>query len=379
MPIVTDYLHSKAAKNKIPLMGNFELSPVCNFSCKMCYIRRTPEQVRKEGKRIRDWKEWLELGKQCKDAGMLYLLLTGGEPFIYPGFRKLYEALHKMGIIIMINSNGTMIDEETVEWLKTMAPARINITLYGASPETYKKLCGCADGFERAKKAIALLKEAGIPTVINVSMIPENKDDMEGIIEIGREFDLNTRIVTYMFPPVRRNEWEGYSRFTAEEAGKMYLQKFRCQWPDEYEKIIKGKMELLNKKVDAEAETNWGADIENEEEHMSCRAGRSSFWVSWDGVMTACGMLPFPMETYPFDEPFNDCWLKLNKAVREAAVMRECSKCSKKDICKPCVARLYAENGNVQDKSGYLCEMTDYIIDGMKTDLEEIEKLNGNN
>ena len=39
MAEVLDYLHRKAAARKIPLSGTFELSPVCNFSCRMCYLR----------------------------------------------------------------------------------------------------------------------------------------------------------------------------------------------------------------------------------------------------------------------------------------------------------------------------------------------------
>ena len=110
----SDYLFQKASINKIPLSGTFELSPVCNFSCKMCYVRKTSDQIKKEGKCLRDWTEWLELAKQCREAGMLYLLITGGEPFIYPHFKELYGALHSMGFLISINTNGTMIDEETV-------------------------------------------------------------------------------------------------------------------------------------------------------------------------------------------------------------------------------------------------------------------------
>ena len=50
MARVSDYLYRKAAANKIPLNGCFELSPVCNFSCRMCYVRRTPSQLKEEGK-----------------------------------------------------------------------------------------------------------------------------------------------------------------------------------------------------------------------------------------------------------------------------------------------------------------------------------------
>lgn len=371
MAVYSDYLYQKASRNRIPLNGCFELSPICNFHCRMCYVRKTHEQIRKEGKRIREWKEWIDLAKQCKEEGMLYLLLTGGEPFLYPHFQELYEELHRMGFIISINSNGTMIDEKTVEWLKTMAPGRINITLYGASADTYERICGNADGYYRAVKAILLLKEAGIPVVINASMIPENEKDLEEIVEFGKKYGINTRIAVYMFPPVRREQEKEDSRFTAQEAAEIFHRKQRCLFAQkEYDRIIKKDWEKIGPSKTGDKDEVWGSNLE----YMRCRAGRSSFWVSWDGTMCACGMLPFPVQKYPFEYPFRECWLELTDKVRTTKVLAECNKCEKKEICKPCVAMLYAETGDVNRKAPYLCEMTDCIIDRMKYELQEMDR-----
>lgn len=149
-----DYLYSKAARQRIPLGGTFELSPVCNFSCHMCYVRKTKAELARLGKREITADEWIRMGKECRDAGMLYLLLTGGEPFLYPEFRRLYEALHEMGLLLILNTNGTLIDEETVGWLKDRAPSRVNVTLYGASRETYGRVCQNSDGFELAERGM---------------------------------------------------------------------------------------------------------------------------------------------------------------------------------------------------------------------------------
>src|SRR5699024_6376908 len=116
----------------IPLSGTFELTPVCNMNCRMCYVRMSREE-QEAVHPLRTAKEWLELGKTARDRGMLYLLLTGGEPFLRPDFREILSGLHQMGLLITINSNGTLIDESVVEWLKESPPVRINITLYGAS------------------------------------------------------------------------------------------------------------------------------------------------------------------------------------------------------------------------------------------------------
>lgn len=364
---VSDYLYRKASINKIPLNGTFELSPVCNFACKMCYVRRTPEQIQKSGKRLRNWTEWLELAKECKKEGMLYLLLTGGEPFIYPNFKELYLELHKMGFLISINTNGTMIDEETLEWLREAAPHRVNITLYGTSEDTYEKICGNRKGYGRAANAILMLKELGVQVVINASMIPQNASDMEGIIAFGKEHGILTRVSTYMFPPVRREKEEADSRFTAEEAAEMFLRKQKCIMEmDEYyqmeEKQLK-EMQTLNR----DDEEVWSDNLE----YMRCRAGRSTFWVSWDGTMTACGMLPFPVEAHPFEQPFHECWMKITNAVRTTKVLQECNSCPKKGICRPCVAMLYAENQDVNHKAPYLCEMADHIVKKMEKELRE--------
>lgn len=367
MATVSDYLYHKASINKVPLNGAFELSPVCNFSCKMCYVRKTPEQIRCEGKQIIPWQKWLELAKQCYDAGTLYLLLTGGEPFLYPGFRELYERLHDMGFVLSINTNGTMIDRETVQWLKLRMPSRVNITLYGASEETYGRICGNGSGYSRTVDAIQMLTEAGIPVVINASMIPENACDLEKILDFGKGLSLNTRMSTYMFPPVRRDAEAGDSRFTPEMSAQMYIRKNRCLLPeDSYIEMLENRRHLSQTE---DGRQDWGQDSE----FMRCRAGRSSFWINWEGSMTACGMLDFPLKTEPFREPFADCWLRLTNAVRSTPVLAGCAGCNKREVCGACVAMIFTETGTIDQKAPYLCQMADHILELVESEWEELK------
>ena len=37
-PRLSTYLHAKACRSGTPLAGNFELTPRCNFECRMCYV-----------------------------------------------------------------------------------------------------------------------------------------------------------------------------------------------------------------------------------------------------------------------------------------------------------------------------------------------------
>lgn len=108
---LTKFLFHKASGQLLPLSGTFELSPVCNFSCRMCYVRKTPQEVAAHPRAMLTLERWLELARQAREQGMLYLLLTGGEPFLWPDFWPLYEQLIDMGFLISINTNGSLIDE----------------------------------------------------------------------------------------------------------------------------------------------------------------------------------------------------------------------------------------------------------------------------
>lgn len=125
-----------------------------------------------------------------------------------------------MGFMVSMNTNGTMITDDTVSWLSEMPPARMNITLYGASNETYGRLCRNPNGYTQTVQAVRMLKEAGISVKLNASMTPYNIDDLDGIYKTAEELDVYVQ-AAYMYPPVRKSEdnvGRG-DRFSAEEAG----------------------------------------------------------------------------------------------------------------------------------------------------------------
>ena len=131
--LLTKMLFQKSSIKKIPLSGTFELSPVCNFDCRMCYVRKSPEEVKCHNRKMLNLEQWKKIADQAENAGMLYLLLTGGEPFLWPDFWKLYMYLSKKGFLISINSNGSLIDEGVIEQLKERPCIRISMTWYEGS------------------------------------------------------------------------------------------------------------------------------------------------------------------------------------------------------------------------------------------------------
>ena len=232
-------LFAKSAKRGIPLSGTFELTARCNLRCRMCYIHREENDGEIKTDEF-SAEEWLNIAKEAQQCGMLFLLLTGGEPFIRPDFEEIYRRCRELGIIVSINTNGTMLGEKQVELLRKLPPQRVNITLYGASEATYEKLCRSGSAFERAYRAVAMLTEAGVPVKINYSVTPYNIGDLDAVERFANEHNLPLQAATYMFPPVRADEnseifpckigeCETCERFTPEESAAARWARTSCE------------------------------------------------------------------------------------------------------------------------------------------------------
>lgn len=363
----TEYLHRKASITKTPISGAFELSPLCNMDCKMCYIKMSKEKQESIA-RLRTKEEWIELAQKAKEKGLLYLLLTGGEPFLVKDFKELYIELHKMGFCISINSNGTMIDEDVIEWLKHYPPMRINMTLYGASDETYGRLCNNPKGFTQVTKAISLLKENNIQVKLNCSVTPYNKDDLKYIIRFAEEHDLIVQATSYMFPPLRKDETKigKNDRLTSEDAALYgaYISAYSNGFDRFKDYIESGQLALYD------ADDDCGVV---EGDHMRCRAGITSFWMTWEGKMLPCGMIP-DGGLDPWEVGFDEAWENAKNIVSEITLPVKCAGCGKKDECRACAAMVYTETGTYDKVPQYRCEMTKNYPEACKKVLKELEQ-----
>lgn len=351
---LTKFLFSKASKLKVPLSGTFELSPVCNFACRMCYVRKTPQEVAAHPRPMMALDQWLEIAREARDAGMLYLLLTGGEPFLWPGFWELYEQLTRMGFLISINSNGSLIDEAAISRLRENPPTRINITLYGAGDETYQRLCGVPGVFSRVDRAITGLKAAGVLVKLNCSLTPHNACDLETMNRYAQERGLILETNTYMFPPLRRDPTMigQNQRFTPQEAARYHLLRYRLQYGDDlYRTYLEGVARGTAPPPGLDAYC-----VDPIDGKIRCRAGKASFWITWDGWLTPCGMMPEPKVDLA-GRSFGDAWQELTEVSAALNLSGVCTQCPNRDMCHSCAAMAMAETGSAAGIPRYLCEM----------------------
>lgn len=351
MKTVRERLADKAAANRVPIMCAFELLPVCNLSCKMCYVRKSMAEVRQAGG-LKDGNWWLDVAARARSEGLLYPLLTGGEPFLHPDFFKILTGMRDMGMQVSINSNGTMIDRETARLLGKYRPLRINLTLYGASEQAYENLCGNGDAFRKVGEAVALLKEYNVPVKFNASITPENVDDLEGMIAFAKSQESPIQIATYMFPPIRRDEtsFGRNARLSPEDAA---LARVRADYLQGEEGWFLGQAERFSRFIPLNQiqRSNEPAEALG----MRCRAGLCSFWIDWQGNLMNCGM--YPSVKLDTSGDFHEKWNELVEYTAQVRYSPGCQGCPNSWLCHPCIAMVSNECGDVNGTPEYLCRM----------------------
>lgn len=326
-------------KNHIPLAGQFELTTRCNLGCKMCYACNG---LRHSDLKIRELSldEWLRLAREARDCGMLFLLLTGGEVFMREDFKELYEEITQLGFIISIYTNGTLITEEVIKWLKTMPPSQLDISLYGASPDTYRKVCGNAEGFKAAIEGIRRVKEAGINLQIRTTVIRENQEDLEGIKAIAESFGLRLSIVNYISPERERREIDTGRLSPAEQA--QLIHRVMSGYQEQAESGTEKLLDCIEKYDDMSA--------------FPCNSGKNSFFITWDGSMVPCSIMNTP-KSFPLKQTFPRAWKELSAKCEKVPECKTCSRCSLKEHCNACPARILNETGSFTEPAPYLCEL----------------------
>lgn len=354
---ISRYLHAKATKNGISVSTTFELTSACNFSCKMCYVHNT--DCNKNRQYELSTEQWIEIANQAKDAGVMFLLITGGEPFIRDDFCELYEYFSEMGFVISINSNISLLNEKHIESFKKYPPNRINVSLYGMSGETYMNLCG-VDAYEKVIENINKLREINIPVKINSSITPRNLCDFEKIYKYCASENFIQKSAFYMFPSARlgcNNERLQPEEVAESRVRSDLLRLTRNQFIDRVERIEKGVEYIENSDC---------IDTESESTSIKCRAGSSSSWIDWRGNMSFCGMVPANSDCNVLSKGFKQCWEEVKSTVKSIRLPAKCSYCKYKYLCNACAASCFCETGAFDKVPEFICRVSELTAEKFK-------------
>ncbi len=113
----------------LPLFVSWDITDECNFDCQFCYIKR--RGGRPEFIRFAESKPYIS---ELINRGLLYCLISGGEPTIHPDFIEIYTFLKQSGVIVEIFTNGSMLHKPEIrDVLTKYPPYKMEISIYGIS------------------------------------------------------------------------------------------------------------------------------------------------------------------------------------------------------------------------------------------------------
>ena len=316
------FLSMAAAEKKVPIMGLFELTPLCNLDCKMCYVHLQKDQM--NGAPLLSVDQWKAIMKQAADAGMLHATLTGGECFTYPGFKELYLYLRDCGIMeINILTNGVLVTDDMVDFLCNHKPRAIQVSVYGASEDAYERVTGHR-AFCRVMNNIRKMRDAGlrVQTVITPNAYMTDGAD---IIRLMHEEGFKCSVNSGLSMPRKET---GRNLEASDIAEEVALHKLSCRLQGKY----------IGQQCEMEHLPEPGGEQEERTVGALCSAGRRFFAIDWRGGMRPCTTFNCEAQSVP-ELGFVQAWERTVHTAENYPQPVECQGCSYKKVCVICMAQ----------------------------------------
>ncbi len=320
-----------------PAHGAFELTSRCNLSCRMCYVRHPAGDMTRAAAEL-PAAAWLELARQATANGMVFLLLTGGEVLLRRDFFEIYEPLTRMGLVLALFTNGTLITKDVAARLAQAPPSRTELTIYGARAATYEAVTGVPGSFRACLAGIEALLAHRIPLGLKTTLTRQNVGELEEMRRLARAWGVPFSAGWLLCGrPDRASSGVEDCRLSPGECVNLEAadQASAHEW-----------LEVALRESNPRRESNF-----------SCHAGRAAFVITPEGDMNVCLVLSQPAAR-PLEVGFAEAWKQVTRYVEAApAPAPACRDCEALAFCARCPAWSMIETGTLTDPVPYLCDI----------------------
>ena len=334
-------LHDRFQGRRVPVEVSIEVTHRCPLECQHCY-NNLPMHDKDARNAELSFEEHVQLLDELAGLGCLWLLYTGGEIFARKDFLDIYSEAKKRGFLITLFTNGTMITPRIADYLAEYRPFNIEITLYGATKETYEALTKIPGSFDRCMRGIRLLMERSlplklktVPTTTNYHEVYEMKRFAEQ--ELGVEFKFDPLVN----PRTDCSQSPLSVRLTPEQAVAL---EFRDPVRRaEYLRMVQGELATAHRRSS---------------NRYTCGGGHNGCAIDPKGRMTICVLSHrngYDLRTGSFTEG----WDTRLKDIRETKNTSEtiCTNCRITSLCSMCAANGELENGDAEKPVNFLCQV----------------------
>lgn len=186
---------------RAPLDVYWSLTQGCNLECNFCLTRSAPGATSRD--LTPDQRE--QVLEMILAAGVLRVVLTGGEPFTVPECMDFVERLRAAGIGVRITTNGTLLRPGVVERLAALR-VRLQFSVESLSPEVNDRVMGGRGTVDRILDGLARARAAGISCEAKLTLQRANVRGMGGLYDALRDLGVEKIDVSEVSPLGRARE-----------------------------------------------------------------------------------------------------------------------------------------------------------------------------
>lgn len=344
-------LWEKFGKKNLPLSFDLEITARCNMNCRHCYINLPAGDTKAQANEL-TCPEILEIARQAVDLGTMWCLLSGGEPLLRDDFAEVYLGLKRLGLLVSVFTNCTLVTNDHVKLFKKYPPRDIEITVYGITKDTYEAVTRKPGSFERFRKGLELLQKAGVPIRLKAMAVQSNFHEQQEIAKF-------CRVITKDF---FRFDPQLHLRFDADPKRNDEIRSERLS-PAQVialEEADQQRIDAMRKDCSNLINETF---TKNESDFLfQCGAGIGSFTVAYDGRFRLCSSLWAEGTTCSLREvSLMEAWQELVPRVRtlksQNPQLLTCRKCPLVNLCLWCPAHAHLETGKLDGSTSYFCEV----------------------
>jgi len=180
-------------KQDIPPLKSlyFYLTPYCNLNCLHCWI--APSYIDKdEAPQEAPFEVLKDIIDQAIPLGLKSIKISGGEPFLNKNIFPLISYASSKNINIIIETNGTLIDEESAKFLKENHLGMVAVSLDGPNKKIHETLRARQGCFEKTVEGIKFLKKYNLNVQVIMAVYKYNSNYLEDTISFAEKLGANS-------------------------------------------------------------------------------------------------------------------------------------------------------------------------------------------